>query len=101
MKLWKTQFPDFQHGTECLNRYLAIDIMSSMSRRKLRRRTVKILVSLPDGLVEDLDALADEVDADRSDVIEELLRYAFEHVDEIFPPEEEEEEEGEEEEEET
>jgi metal-responsive CopG/Arc/MetJ family transcriptional regulator len=72
-----------------------------MPRRKLRGEHVKILVTLPKAMVEDLDDLAGELDTDRSDVIEELLRYALENVDEVFPPEEEEREEGEEEEEAT
>jgi metal-responsive CopG/Arc/MetJ family transcriptional regulator len=69
-----------------------------MSRR-WRRRTVKILVSLREDLVDELDKLADEIEGTRSDVIEGLLDYALDHVDEVFPEVEEKEEEGEEEEE--
>ena len=59
-------------------------------------RIVKVTVSLPDALVDDLDQLADEVDTDRSDVIEGLLEYAFDHLDEVFPESDEEEDQEEE-----
>jgi metal-responsive CopG/Arc/MetJ family transcriptional regulator len=64
--------------------------------RKRGWRRVKIIVTLPDGLVDELDDLAEDVDASRSDVIEDLLNYALEHIDEIYPIAEEEEEEEEE-----
>jgi len=70
-----------------------------MVKRK-KVRIVKVTVSLPDVLVDDLDQLADEVDTDRSDVIEGLLGYAFDHLDEVFPESDEEEDQEEDQDEE-
>jgi len=74
-------------------------LVIKMLRRK-SRKLASVTVHLPAPVVEFLDDLAEEVDTSRTDVVEELLRYALQHVDEIFPLEEESEEEEDEEEEE-
>jgi len=60
---------------------------------------VKVSVNLPKDVLEDIDDLAEEVETDRTDIIQGLLEYGLDHVDDIFEAEEE--EEGESEEEET
>ena len=64
----------------------------------------KISITLPEDLLEWIEIMAEEVDTDRSDVIESLVHYCAntrEILDEIFPFEEEEGESEEEEEEEA
>jgi len=70
-----------------------------MPKRKGKRKAVDI--TLPQDLIEQLDGLAGELDATRSYVVQTLLEYAFQDVDEIFPYEKKEESEEEEEEEHT
>jgi metal-responsive CopG/Arc/MetJ family transcriptional regulator len=72
-----------------------------MPKRRQLVKKMRTTIDLPEELIEDLDALADESDESRTDVIEALLEYCFEHqeiIDEVFPIEEAEEEEVEEEE---
>lgn len=62
---------------------------------------MKLLISLREDLVDELDDIAEEVEASRSDVIRDILDYVLDHeeiLNDIFPYEEEEEEESEEEE---
>jgi len=56
---------------------------------------VSMLITLPQSMTEDLDAVADELGTDRSDLVAILLDYAFSHIFDIFPLEEEEEGESE------
>lgn len=60
---------------------------------------MKVLITLKADQVKELDEVAGGVGTNRSAVIRELLDYALENVDEIFPLEEEEEEDEEDEEE--
>jgi len=65
--------------------------------RKGKRKAID--VTLPQGLIKQLDEVAGELDATRSYVIETMLKYAMENIDEIFPYQEVESEEETEEEE--
>lgn len=49
------------------------------------RKLIKVSVNLPQSLVDALDDLADEVETDRTDVIQEFLEYGLENVDDVFP----------------
>jgi len=75
-----------------------------MLKRLRRHGTTKVLVSLEDKILSELDTLAGEVDASRSEVLNDLLDYMLltkegeEIVNELYPEEEEGEEEEEEEE---
>ena len=65
-------------------------------------KPLKLGITLPAYLVEEIDKLAAEVETFRSEVIAMLVEYCFEHmeiIDELFPYEEGKEEEEEEEEE--
>lgn len=63
-------------------------------------RTVRMSISLSEWIVEEIENLAEEVEASKSEVIEDILSYVLENeelLNEIFPYEEEVEEEEEEE----
>jgi metal-responsive CopG/Arc/MetJ family transcriptional regulator len=63
-------------------------------------KPLKLGITLPAYLVEQIDQLADEVETFRSEVISMLVEYCFDHaeiIDELFPLEEESKEEQEEE----
>jgi len=57
--------------------------------RTWRGKDRKVTVTLTEGLVDDIDEIAEEVETTRSDIMQGLLEYAMEHVDDIFPPSEE------------
>ena len=64
----------------------------------VRRRMAKRMVTLSDSVVEKLDDLAEQVDTDRSDVIQTILEDVVDDeakLNEIFGEEEDEEEEEE------
>ena len=77
---------------------MVVNGVSSMPKeRKGKRKAID--VTLPQGLIKQLDEVAGELDATRSYVIETMLKYAMENIDEIFPYQEVESEEETEEEE--
>jgi len=61
---------------------------------------MSVTINLPTGLVQALDDLVKETETTRTDVIQSLLKFGLDNVDEVFPLEDGEEEEGDEEEEE-
>jgi len=70
--------------------------------RKRSMKPLKLGITLPAYLVEEIDKLAAEVETFRSEVIAMLVEYCFDHmeiIDELFPYEKGKEEEEEEEEE--
>jgi metal-responsive CopG/Arc/MetJ family transcriptional regulator len=72
--------------------------MSDPKRRSAKRQ--KVTITLPAYLIADVDALVEETEQTRSDVIEAFVDYCLHNsdiIDALFPYEEEDEEEGEEE----
>jgi len=66
-----------------------------MASRKVIKR-VRVSITLPQWLVEELDGLAEQIEGFRTDVIQVCLQYCLEHthvIDELFGFEEEGEEE--------
>jgi len=64
-------------------------------------RKTKILVSLPNDLIEDVDSFAEDCEFDRSEAIELILTYFMDHEEEIVSKLDLEGDEGEEDEEEA
>lgn len=61
---------------------------------------MKISISVPEALLDEVDKLAEDAGVTRSEVFADIVRYVLDHediLDEIYPPEEEAEEEEEEE----
>ena len=54
--------------------------------RKARRKAVAVV--LPEDLIKSIDDLSDELESSRSYVIECMVEYCFDHLDDLFPYEE-------------
>lgn len=70
--------------------------------KRLSGKRTQVTITLPAYLLHNIDELAEETELNRSDIMEMLLDYCFDHseiIDEVFPYEEEGESEGEDEDE--
>jgi metal-responsive CopG/Arc/MetJ family transcriptional regulator len=60
--------------------------------KRLSGKRTQITITLPAYLLDNIDELAKETELNRSDIMEMLLDYCFDHseiIDEVFPYEEE------------
>lgn len=60
--------------------------------KRLSGKRTQVTITLPAYLLDNIDELAEETELNRSDIMEMLLDYCFDHseiIDEVFPYEEE------------
>jgi metal-responsive CopG/Arc/MetJ family transcriptional regulator len=60
--------------------------------KRLSGKRTQVTITLPAYLLDNIDELAKETELNRSDIMEMLLDYCFDHseiIDEVFPYEEE------------
>jgi hypothetical protein len=68
-----------------------------MPKHRRSRKLTKVSVNLPKSLLQELDDIAEEAETDRTDIIQGLLEYGLDNIDDVFAAEDEEEGESEEE----